>query len=86
MASESNPALAPKDEETNVGQRSAPAYEIRLEPLPEDGWPLIRVGDRGARVDLHRVNETARNGHLLARAMRGRDFASPIVRGRAAAA
>jgi hypothetical protein len=55
-------------------------YEIRFEPLFDDGRGLAFPCDAGGRVDMDALCERGRNNYLFARAMVGREFAAPDVR------
>jgi hypothetical protein len=57
----------------------ATSYEIRFANLFREGTALAFPCDRGGRVDLDGLSDRARNNYLFARAMVGRDFATPVV-------
>jgi len=55
-------------------------YEIRFEPLFNNGRGLAFPCDAGGRVDMDALSERGRNNYLFARAMVGREFVAPDVR------
>jgi hypothetical protein len=54
-------------------------YEIRFEPLLDDGRALAFPCDAQGRVPMDDLSERARNNYLYARAVIGRQFAAPAV-------
>jgi hypothetical protein len=61
---------------------SAATHEIRFANLFREGRAMSFPCDDHGCVDLDGLSDRARNNYLYARAMVGRDFASPIVRPR----
>jgi hypothetical protein len=57
----------------------APAYEIRFRSLFNDGRALSFPCDAQGHVELDALTELARTNYLYARAVVGREFASPAV-------
>ena len=57
----------------------ATRYEIRFQSLFHEGRALAFPCDRDGRVDLDNANERLRNNYLFARAMMGREYATPVV-------
>jgi hypothetical protein len=55
-------------------------FEIRFESLFNGGRGLAFPCDAGGRVDMDALSERGRNNYLFARAMVGREFATPDVR------
>ena len=68
----------------NAAHTSTPAgptrYELRFESLFNVGRAYAFPCDRAGRVDLDSMSERLRNNYLYARAVVGREFASPDVR------
>lgn len=58
---------------------SAEAYEIRFPSLFREGHALAFPCDRHGHVDLDALSERAKGNYLFARAMVGREFATPRV-------
>jgi hypothetical protein len=56
-----------------------PAYEIRFRSLFNDGRALSFPCDAEGHVELDALTERARTNYLYARAVVGREFASPAV-------
>ena len=60
-------------------ERSA-TFEIRFQSLFNEGRGLAFPCDADGRVDLEALSERGRSNYLFARAMVGREFATPDVR------
>lgn len=58
---------------------SAADYELRFESLFQAGRALAFPCDAHGGVSLDALSEKARQNYLFARAVVGRDYASPIV-------
>jgi hypothetical protein len=56
------------------------AFEIRFQSLFNEGRGLAFPCDAGGRVNLDALSERGRRNYLFARAMVGREFATPAVR------
>jgi len=57
-------------------------WELRFESLFQQGRALAFPCDERGRVELDRLSERARSNYLYARAVVGREFATPaVVRG-----
>jgi hypothetical protein len=54
-------------------------YEIRYQPLSENGLPLSFPCDEQGHVQMDALSERARNSYLYARAVVGREYARPAV-------
>jgi len=54
-------------------------YEIRFRSLVKEGRGLTFPCDMDGHVNLDSLSDAARNNYLYARALRGRDFATPAV-------
>ena len=54
-------------------------YEIRFESLFHSGRALVFPCDAAGHVPMDELSEQARENYLYARAVVGREFASPIV-------
>lgn len=54
-------------------------YQIRFESLFHEGRALAFPCDREGHVDLDALTDKARGNYLFARAMVGREFATPSV-------
>ena len=66
------------------GQQSQPAsgrdrYEIRFQPLFQEGCALSFACDQEGHVNLDHLSEAARNDYFFARAMVGRSYGMPLV-------
>jgi hypothetical protein len=59
--------------------QSVEAYEIRFPSLFREGHALAFPCDRDGHVDLDALSERAKGNYLFARAMVGREFATPRV-------
>jgi hypothetical protein len=57
----------------------APAHHIRFDYLFDSGRSLAFPCDAQGRVDIDALSERARTNYLYARAMVGREYASPAV-------
>lgn len=55
------------------------AYLIRFESLFHEGRALSFPCDREGHVDLDALTDKARGNYLFARAMVGREFATPSI-------
>ena len=54
-------------------------FEVRFNSLFSPGRALAFPCDAGGRVDLDALSERARNNYLFARAMVGREHATPCI-------
>jgi hypothetical protein len=54
-------------------------FELRFRSLFDSGRALAFACDAQGRIDLDRLSEKARERYLYARALVGRDFATPEV-------
>jgi hypothetical protein len=54
-------------------------YEIRYQPLSGQGPELSFPCDAEGHVQLDALSDRARNNYLFARAVVGRDYATPAV-------
>lgn len=55
------------------------AYQLRFECLKPEGRGFAFPCDAGGRVNLDALSDRARVGYLGARALVGREYASPVV-------
>jgi hypothetical protein len=55
------------------------AFQIRFDYLFDTGRSLAFPCDENGRVDIDTLSERARNNYLYARAMVGREYATPAV-------
>ena len=55
-------------------------FEIRFRSLFNEGRGLAFPCDAGGQVDLGALSERGRDNYLFARAMVGREFATPDIR------
>lgn len=67
------PAAAPP------GEALVKGFELRFQSLFDSGRALAFACDAQGRIDLDRLSEKARERYLYARALVGRDFATPRV-------
>jgi hypothetical protein len=58
---------------------AAARYEIRFQSLFKEGRALTFPCDAHGRVDMDLLSDRARNNYLYARAVVGREFATPAV-------
>ena len=56
-----------------------PHYELRFESLFNPGRGLAFPCDAGGRVEMDALSDTALRNYLCARAVVGREFATPAV-------
>lgn len=54
-------------------------FEVRFRSLLRRGFELIFPCDRAGHVDLDALSDRAKTNYLFARAMVGREYASPAV-------
>lgn len=54
-------------------------FEIRFESLFNHGRGLVFPCDEGGRVDIDSLSERGRSNYFFARAMLGREYATPRV-------
>lgn len=59
--------------------QSSPRFQLRFESLFQPGRGYAFPCDARGCVDLDALSERARNNYLFARAMVGRDLATPAV-------
>jgi hypothetical protein len=57
-----------------------PEFEVHFRSLLQRGLSLIFPCDRDGRVNLDALSDRAKTDYLFARAMVGRQYASPAVR------
>lgn len=62
-----------------VGQVMRQAFLLRFDSLFHPGRALSFPCDEQGRVELDRLGERARNNYFYARAVVGREFATPMV-------
>jgi hypothetical protein len=62
-----------------VVTEDADRFELRFRSLFDSGRALVFSCDAQGRIDLDRLSENARERYLYARALVGRDFATPEV-------
>ncbi len=65
---------------TPMPLQSSTRYELRFQSLFKEGRALAFPCDAGGHVHLDSLSDAARNNYLYARAVVGREFASPNVR------
>jgi hypothetical protein len=58
---------------------SAPGFEIRFASLFNEGRGLVFPCDEAGHVDIDALGERSRNNYFFARAMMGREYATPRV-------
>lgn len=58
----------------------AARYELRFQSLFNEGRALTFPCDAGGQVQLDALSDKARHNYLYARAVVGREFATPCVR------
>jgi len=63
----------------NPPQAPAPHFELRFESLFNPGRALAFPCDERGRVEMDHLTERARRNYLYARAVVGREFATPAV-------
>ena len=56
------------------------AFELRFECITNAGRGFVFPCDACGRVDLDALSERGRNSYLGARALVGREYASPVMR------
>lgn len=59
--------------------QSSPRFQLRFDSLFQPGRGYAFPCDGGGHVDLDGLSDRARNNYLFARAMVGRDLATPAV-------
>ena len=59
---------------------AALGYELRFQSLFNEGRALVFPCDAEGHVPLDALSDTARRNYLYARAVVGREFATPAVR------
>jgi hypothetical protein len=62
-----------------AGCHAAVAYEVRFKSLFQDGRALVFPCDRQGHVDIDALGPRAQHSYLFARAMVGREYATPEV-------
>jgi hypothetical protein len=62
-----------------LGHRRDGTYEVRFQSLFREGRALAFPCDEAGRVDLDALSPQALGNYLFARAMIGREFATPAV-------
>lgn len=65
---------------TSCAGALAPRYEIRFCSLFKEGRGLAFPCDAQGRVELDALSDRARHNYLYARALVGREYATPAVR------
>lgn len=73
---------APYGDGIQAVDRNNDAYEIRFRSLFQEGRGLAFPCDAQGRVDLDNLTNAGRHNYLYARALVGREFATPHVRRR----
>lgn len=68
--------------DVQVSQFEASQFEVRFESLFDPGRAMSFPCDCKGHVDLDALPARARNNYLFARAMVGKDYLPPAVRGR----
>jgi hypothetical protein len=72
-----------RPKELNVALTQAVAaplhFEIRFESLFNDGRGLVFPCDEEGRVDIDSLSERLRSNYFFARAMLGREYATPRI-------
>ncbi len=63
----------------DLGQRPDSTYEVRFQSLFREGRALAFPCDESGHVDLDALSPQALGNYLFARAMVGREFATPAV-------
>jgi len=63
----------------NPSQTADPAFELRFESLFNPGRGLSFPCDERGCVELDRLSDRVRHNYLYARAVVGREFATPAV-------
>jgi hypothetical protein len=63
-----------------IRSQSEPRYELRFQSLFHEGRAYSFDCDAHGQVDLDALSEKARVNYIYARAMVGRDFATPALR------
>jgi hypothetical protein len=58
---------------------SSPGYQLRFESLFNPGRAMAFPCDERGRVELDALSDAARRNYLYARAVVGREFATPTV-------
>jgi hypothetical protein len=66
-------------EALNPARAGCAAFELGFRSLFHDGRALAFDCDAQGQIDLDRLSEKARQRYLYARALVGRDFATPEV-------
>ena len=64
---------------TMVGGSTIDRFELRFRSLFDSGRAFAFACDAQGRIDLDRLSDQARTRYLYARALVGRDFATPEV-------
>jgi hypothetical protein len=66
----------------NASQQTCPAFQLRFESLFNPGRGLAFPCDARGQVEMDNLSESALRNYLYARAVVGREFATPaVVRG-----
>jgi hypothetical protein len=76
------PSASPLSPEVNMREQiqpAAPVHEIRFRSLFQAGRALSFPCDAQGHVDLDALSQRALGNYLYARAMVGREFATPAV-------
>jgi hypothetical protein len=60
--------------------RAGAGYELRFQPLFDDGRAFAFPCDEAGHVDMDALSERALEDYLYARAVIGREFSMPAVR------
>lgn len=63
----------------SMSLNDAGAYELRFQSLFNEGRALAFPCDAQGRVDMDALSDRARGNYLYARAVVGREFATPAV-------
>jgi len=59
--------------------RTPSGFEVRFQSLFNDGRGLVFPCDQAGRVDIDSLTERGRRNYFFARAMLGREYATPRI-------
>jgi hypothetical protein len=65
--------------DTNLTPLQSHSYELRFRSLFQEGRALSFPCDANGQVELDALSERARHNYLFARALMGREYATPAV-------
>ena len=66
---------------TTTSAAASSHFEVWFESLFNNGHALVFPCDEAGHVELDSLSERGRSNYLFARAMMGREYATPILRG-----